>query len=365
MDAIIGNDSALYTAAWLVGSMACVMLLNRVLATNPKLPKAARPFGVVKDGILWNATTVGVCAGPETVEGASTVHELMELAFTQWSSEPVAGKRPLLKRYYEEIKPGQTVEKLTFADEYVFTTYAQYKKQMAELASGMVAFAKLKPGDKVVIYAETQLEWMLAALAAFTQSLTVVTIYATLGEEGLAHGLSQTKAKLIVADAKLLPKVTKAVTAAGKDMASCKHVVYIGDPVQETDDHAASALKQTLVDLASAPPSRDPLPKHGPDCPCGLGQACLAAVCWPFDVPASPRTSRSLPHAMSAPTPWPCQMWEAADRRRQACQCELIDRPPAAAAVLQAPHCSGQLPTGSSPRHNHHQPALPWSRRKI
>jgi acyl-CoA synthetase (AMP-forming)/AMP-acid ligase II len=122
---------------------------------------------------------------------------------------------------------------------------------MADLASGMVAFAKLKPGDKVIIYAETQLEWMLAALAAFTQSLTVVTIYATLGEEGLAHGLSQTKAKLIIADAKLLPKVSKAVTAAGKEMASCKHVVYIGDPVKEHDEKGAAVTKQTLAGLTS------------------------------------------------------------------------------------------------------------------
>jgi hypothetical protein len=284
----IDNEAAVYTVAWLVGSMACVMILNRVLSTNPKLPKIARPFGIVKNGVLWNATTVGACAGPETVDGASTVHELMELAFKQWSSEPVAGKRTLLKRYYEEVKPGQTVEKLTFADEYVFTSYAQYKEQMAQLAAGMVAFAKLKPGDKIVIYAETQLEWMLAALAAFTQSLTVVTIYATLGEEGLAHGLSQTKAKLIVADAKLLPKVSKAVTAAGKDMASCKHVVYIGDPVQEPDDRAASALKETLAGLSSASPSRGPSPPNmglaglfaGPD-------PRLAAVRWLFDTPAT------------------------------------------------------------------------------
>jgi hypothetical protein len=141
---VIGSDAA-YATAWVVGSVACVMLLNRVLATNRKMPKVAKPFGVVKDGILWNATTVGACAGPETIDGASTVHELMELAFSQWSSESAAGKRPLLKRYYEEIKPGQTVEKLTFADEcaphlqHMASSLAPQQGRRACLASGLHA----------------------------------------------------------------------------------------------------------------------------------------------------------------------------------------------------------------------------------
>jgi len=253
MDALAGNEAAAYTAAAVLGATAFMMLLNKILATNPQMPAVARPYGAVADGVLWNATTPGKFAGPEEVGGATTVHALMVHAFRQFSSEPIAGKRSLLKRHYEEIRPGMTVEKLTFSDEYVFTTYTQYKEQMSALASGMVEFAKLAPGDKIVIYAETQLEWMLAALAAFEQSLTVVTVYATLGEEGLAHGVAQTKAKLIIADAKLLPKVASAVTGASKAMASCKHVVFIGDPVQEHDPKAAAGLTNHLSDIKGAP----------------------------------------------------------------------------------------------------------------
>jgi len=37
--------------------------------------------------------------------------------------------------------------------------------------------------DRVVIYADTKMEWQIAAQAAFRQSCSVVTIYATLGPE--------------------------------------------------------------------------------------------------------------------------------------------------------------------------------------
>ena len=45
----------------------------------------------------------------------------------------------------------------------------------------------------------------MAAQALFRQSAVVVTIYATLGAEGVQFGINQTKAGVVVADAKLLP----------------------------------------------------------------------------------------------------------------------------------------------------------------
>merc|ERR1719498_625531 len=129
-------------------------------------------------------------------------------------------------------------------------TYAEVGKTITALGSAMVGMAKLKPNDRVIIYAETQREWMLAAQAAFTQSLTVVTVYATLGEEGLIHGASQTKAKLIVADAKLLKVVASAIKKSG--MKTCTAVVYIPDPVKKADPKAAALIKAATETLTKA-----------------------------------------------------------------------------------------------------------------
>ncbi len=65
----------------------------------------------------------------------------------------------------------------------------------------------------------------MAAQGAFRQNATVVTVYSTLGEEGVQHGVSQTRASIIVCDAKLL-KVLLAVAPA---CPALRHVITIGE----------------------------------------------------------------------------------------------------------------------------------------
>jgi long-subunit acyl-CoA synthetase (AMP-forming) len=48
---------------------------------------------------------------------------------------------------------------LTLGD-YAFVTYSALAAKSDAFAAGLVASAGLKPGDKVVIYAETRTEWM-------------------------------------------------------------------------------------------------------------------------------------------------------------------------------------------------------------
>lgn len=72
-------------------------------------------------------------------------------------------------------------------------------------------------------------EWQLAAQAAFSQNCSVVTIYATLGPEGVEHGIKQTEATVVVCDGKLL----KNLTAVAKNCPSLKYVVTMGDVAPE------------------------------------------------------------------------------------------------------------------------------------
>ena len=56
----------------------------------------------------------------------------------------------------------------------------------------------LNPKDKIVIFAETRAEWILTAFACFKSNITVVTIYANLGLDGIAHAINETKAAFVV-----------------------------------------------------------------------------------------------------------------------------------------------------------------------
>ena len=62
--------------------------------------------------------------------------------------------------------------------------------RVASLSNGLRSIG-LKPRDRIVIFCETRAEWMLTALAALSNNVTVVTLYATLGEQGILHGTKE------------------------------------------------------------------------------------------------------------------------------------------------------------------------------
>ena len=53
------------------------------------------------------------------------------------------------------------------------------------------------------------MDWFGSAMAVMSRALPIVTIYASLGEEGAAYGMQQTSTKLVIADAKLCKVLAK------------------------------------------------------------------------------------------------------------------------------------------------------------
>lgn len=72
------------------------------------------------------------------------------------------------------------------------------------------------------------MHWLLAAHGAFTQNMTIVTAYETLGEEGLLHSMNETEVEAIFTSAELLPTVAKIVDQCP----TLKHVIYHGEAKQ-------------------------------------------------------------------------------------------------------------------------------------
>lgn len=53
-----------------------------------------------------------------------------------------------------------------------------------------------QPHENIIIFAETRVEWMVAAMGCFKQSIPLCTLYATLGDEAIIHGINETEACL-------------------------------------------------------------------------------------------------------------------------------------------------------------------------
>ena len=139
--------------------------------------------------VFKNAIAPAGAIPTATSGGATTCWEMVSAAFDKFGAAPAMGQRALARRFFVEEK-GKSFEKLELG-EYAWMSYAEFGGTVAALAKGLIKKTGLKRGDRVLVYAETQRDWMIAALACFRQGATVVTAYATLGEEGVATALNQ------------------------------------------------------------------------------------------------------------------------------------------------------------------------------
>jgi long-chain acyl-CoA synthetase len=64
----------------------------------------------------------------------------------------------------------------------------------------------LRPKENVVLFAETRAEWLISAFGCMKQSIPLVTLYATLGEDALIHGINETEVTCVITSQELLPK---------------------------------------------------------------------------------------------------------------------------------------------------------------
>ncbi|KAJ3093926.1 long-chain fatty acid-CoA ligase [Physocladia obscura] len=116
---------------------------------------------------------------------------------------------------------------------------------------------ELKKGDMLTIFAETSRDWMFTAMACMSQSITVTTAYATLGEEGLTFSLQECEVSSIFTNADLLPLILK---VAGT-VPTLKNIIYNGTPdskilknLKETHKHLTILSLAELHELGSKNP---------------------------------------------------------------------------------------------------------------
>lgn len=158
-------------------------------------------------------------------EDVTTASELFTKAVQENSNQNCLGWREV-KKIHKEIRTlddGRKKEWLIpeFGD-LKYLTYAEVGQRVKEIGSGLVKFANLKPSDFVGIFEDTRAEWLMAAHAVFQQALTLVTVYASLGEEALIACINETKLKVLVVNGK---QVNRLISLRDK-MPNLEYLVY-------------------------------------------------------------------------------------------------------------------------------------------
>ena len=103
-----------------------------------------------------------------------------------------------------------------------------------------------------------------------SQSMPIVTFYATIGEDGLAHSLMETKAKAIFVDSELIPMLVQPLTSSQSTM----FVIYHGEPLEtelatlkRAHKHLTILHYDVLLELGKSNPI-EPVPPASSDLAC-------------------------------------------------------------------------------------------------
>ncbi|KAF9425273.1 long-chain fatty acid-CoA ligase [Podila epigama] len=150
---------------------------------------------------------------------------------------------------------------------YNYITYKDVKHVVDSIGAGLVKFG-VEPRDKITVFGATSANWLLMAHGAFTQSAIIVTVYDTLGEDGLLHSMNEAEVKTAYTNADLLNTMKN---VAGR-CPTLQRIIYDGEAkpadviaLQEAHPHlkliTLEELKQLGVDhpVAPVPPQADDL----------------------------------------------------------------------------------------------------------
>ncbi|KAK8546723.1 hypothetical protein V6N12_027493 [Hibiscus sabdariffa] len=156
-------------------------------------------------------------------EGATTIASLFEQCCEKYSGNPCLGTRKVINKDFVTGSDGRKFEKLHLGD-YEWQTYGQVYQRACHFASGLVNFGH-NVDTRVAIFSETRAEWQIAFQGCLRQNITVVTMYASLGEDALIHSLNETQVSTLICESKQLKKLAAIRTS----LKTITNIIYFED----------------------------------------------------------------------------------------------------------------------------------------
>ncbi|KAA8524885.1 hypothetical protein F0562_011308 [Nyssa sinensis] len=174
-------------------------------------------------------------------EGATTMAALFEQSCKKHPQDRFLGTRKLISRDFVTASDGRKFEKLHLG-EYQWETYGQIFDRACNFASGLVKLGH-DVDTRAAIFSETRAEWFISFQGCFRQNITVVTIYASLGEDALVHSLNETQVSTLICDSMQLKKLA-AITSSLKTI---KNVIYFADDEPASDSNISRSMGNWTV----------------------------------------------------------------------------------------------------------------------
>ncbi|KAJ6735812.1 LONG-CHAIN-FATTY-ACID--COA LIGASE [Salix viminalis] len=176
-------------------------------------------------------------------EGVSTLAQLFEMACKKHGHKHLLGTRKLISKDTEVSADGRSFEKLHLG-EYEWLTYGQVFEKVCNFASGL-AHLGTRSEERVAIFADTRAEWFIALQGCFRRNVSVVTIYASLGEEALCYSLNETEVTTVICGAKELKKLAE----VSGQLETVKCVICLDDEIPTSASEMVQSGRWRVVSI--------------------------------------------------------------------------------------------------------------------
>ncbi|XP_042229969.1 long-chain-fatty-acid--CoA ligase 4-like, partial [Homarus americanus] len=158
----------------------------------------------------------------------TTIEEALSYACKKHGNKKALGTRQILQESEELQKNGKVFKKYELG-EYSWLTYTEVDNLAHKFGCGLRAVGH-RPKQNIVIFAETRKEWLISAIGCFRQSIPLCTLYATLGDEAVVHGINETEVTHVITSHELLPKFKTILSKCP----NVTHITYFCDQLKPT-----------------------------------------------------------------------------------------------------------------------------------
>ncbi|GBL78520.1 Long-chain-fatty-acid--CoA ligase 3 [Araneus ventricosus] len=172
-----------------------------------------------------------------TEDRKQTMDQLFRSAVEKYGDRECYGVREVLGEEMEEAKSGKKFKKMNLG-EYKWLTYNEVDKMIDTISRGLW-HAGVRSKKPVILLAETRLEWIVTAQACFRMNVPVVTLYTTLGADGIVHGITETEVTHIITSPEQIPELKKILPR----VPTVSHLIYMGEKRPDVEDGIPNSVK--------------------------------------------------------------------------------------------------------------------------
>jgi len=164
----------------------------------------------------------------------NTMEKVWSHVVGKFDNRQALGTRQVLQET-EEVQANGRMHTKYQLGEYTWQTFRQWGDRSEKFGRGLREVG-VEGKQRVVMFAETRADWITAAYGCFQHSMTIVTLYTNLGDDGIIHAIGETEVSTIICSYETFPKLCSVLTKDRDKVPYVKTVIVMEDLARKPID---------------------------------------------------------------------------------------------------------------------------------